>query len=41
MKVTVIPIVVSDLEMVSKGLEMRIEELEIKERIETIQTLFY
>ena len=38
MKVTVIPIVISALETVSKGLEERLEELEIGGRIETIQS---
>ena len=38
MKVTMILIVVGALETVPKGLEKRLEELEIRERIETIQT---
>ena len=36
MKVTVIPIVVDMLGTVPKSLENRLEELEIRERIETI-----
>ena len=38
MKVTAIPIVVSALVTVSKGLKKRLQELEINGRIETIQT---
>ena len=38
MKMTVIPIVVGTLGMASKGLKERLEELKIRERIETIQT---
>ena len=38
MKVTVIPIVVGTLGMVPKGLEKRLEEVEIRGRIEIIQT---
>ena len=38
MKVTVIPIVISVLGMVLKGLERGLEELEIRRWIETIQT---
>ena len=38
MKVTVIPVVISALGTVFKGLEKRLEELEIGGRIETIQT---
>ena len=38
MKVMVIPIVVRTLEMFVKGLEKRLEELEIRKRIETTQT---
>ena len=37
MKVTVIPIVARALETVPKGVEKKKEELEIRERIETIQ----
>ena len=38
MRVMVIPIVVSVLGMVPKGLEDRLDELEIRGRIETLQT---
>ena len=38
MKVTVIPIAADTLETVTKNLEKRLEELEIRGRIETIQT---
>ena len=38
MKVTVIPIVIGVLGTVPKGLESRLEELEIRGRMETIQT---
>ena len=38
MRVKVIPIVVGALEMVPKSLGKRLEELEIRGRIETIQT---
>ena len=37
-KVTVIPIVISALGPVTKGLVQRLEHLEIRERVETIQT---
>ena len=39
MQVTVIPIVFGTLEMLSKRLEKRLEELEIRERIKTIQAI--
>ena len=39
MRITGIPIVVDVLGKVRKGLEKRLEELEIKKRIETIQTI--
>ena len=38
MKVTMMPIVVSALGIVTKGLEKRPDELEIRGRIETLQT---
>ena len=38
LRVTVIPIVVSAVRIVPKGLEKRLEKLEISGRIETIQT---
>ena len=38
-RVTLIPIVVEALAMTSKNLEKRMEELEIRGRIETIQTI--
>ena len=38
MKVAEIPIVIGDFGMVSEGLEKRLAELEIRERIGTIQT---
>ena len=38
MKVTVIPIVNGILFIVDKGLILRLEDLEIRERVETIQT---
>ena len=38
MKVTVIPIVIGALGRVTKGLIMGLEELEIRDRVETIQT---
>ena len=38
MMVTVIPIVVKALGTISKNLEKRVDQLEIRERIETIQT---
>ena len=38
MKMTVIPIVIGALGTISKGLERRLEELEIGGRAETIQT---
>ena len=41
MKVTMIPVVVGALGTVSKGLERGLEELEIRGRIETIQTTPY
>ena len=37
MRMTVIPIVTGKLGRVSKGMEKRLEELEIRERIETTQ----
>ena len=36
---TVIPVVIGRLETVSRGLKRRLEEFEIKEKIETIQTI--
>ena len=39
MRVTVIPIVAGALGTFPKGLEKRLEELEIRRRIETIQTI--
>ena len=39
MKVTVIPIIVGALGTVPKNLEKRLDEEEIRERIETIQTI--
>ena len=39
MRVMIIPILIGWLEMVSKGLEKRLDELEIGERIETILTI--
>ena len=38
MKVTMIPIVVGVLGMIPKGLEKRLEAIEIRGRIESIQT---
>ena len=37
-KVTIIPIVIGALSTVTKGLEKRLEDLEITGRVETIQT---
>ena len=39
MKVTVIPIVINALGTVTKGLVQRLDDLEIREREETIQTI--
>ena len=39
MKVTVTPIVISVLNTVIKGLVKRMEDLEIRGRVETIQTI--
>ena len=38
MKVTVLAIIIGALGTVCKGLETRLEELEVRRRIETIQT---
>ena len=38
MKATVIPIVVDGLQTVNKGFEKRLEELEVRWKIETIKT---
>ena len=38
MKVTIIPIVISAFRKVNKGLLKRLEDLEIRGRVETIQT---
>ena len=38
MRLKVIPIVVDELETVSEGFERKLEELEIRGRIKTIQT---
>ena len=39
MKVTIIPIVIGALDTIPKGLVQGLEELEIRERVETIQTI--
>ena len=39
MKVTIIPIVISALGTVKKGLVQRLEDLEITRRMETVQTI--
>ena len=39
MKVTVVPIVISALGTISKGLVQRLEDLEIREQVDTIQTI--
>ena len=38
MKITVIPIVIGALDTASKGLVQGLEDLEVRERVETIQT---
>ena len=39
MKVTVMPIIIGALGTVTKGLVQRLKDLEIRERVETIQTI--